>query len=77
MDTGAQKSVVGRLQAQAYCKVKGIKLILSPSKTVFRFGDTIYTSLGKLSVLLPTPIGKCIYIDMDVKRSNAYWFGNP
>lgn len=41
MDTGAQISVAGKAQAQAYCKSRGIPFVLTPSTQRFRFGDVV------------------------------------
>jgi len=55
VDTGAQRSVVGRQQALAYCNEVGVPFKPSPSRTRFRFGAGRSQSLGKIPFAIPTP----------------------
>lgn len=51
--TGAQFSLFGHNEALAYCKHTCVKMNLTPSSRLFRFTNTTFKSLGKLSVRIP------------------------
>lgn len=70
VDTGAQRSVVGRNQAKAYCKSAGITFKTKPSAISFKFGDGIFDSLGKIPVRIPTPDGGFLPLEIDVVKAN-------
>lgn len=55
LDTGAQKTVIGLRQAQAYCQEHNIPLRLSRSYARFKFASLISKSLGKMTIVIPTP----------------------
>lgn len=56
-DTGAQKSVIGLQWALPYCDWLGIELELSPTRSKFIFGDQTSTSLGRMNIILESPLG--------------------
>lgn len=55
LDTGAQRSVIGKPQAQAYCRQHSIDYRSQPSKMLFRFGDGTFPSLAMIRIRIPTP----------------------
>ena len=55
LDTGAQLSVVGKKQAQAYCKATRSRFNLQRSTMTFKFGDTVHKSLGLLTFHIAVP----------------------
>jgi hypothetical protein len=65
IDTGAQKSVIGKSQAQTYCHENGIPTRLESSSSTFVFADQRCRSLGILTVLLDTPVST-LRLDVDV-----------
>jgi hypothetical protein len=69
LDTGAQKSVIGLRQAQAYCQRNNIKLQMTDCKASFIFGDRVCRSLGRCKILVPTPNGTRA-IETHVVRAN-------
>jgi len=70
LDIGAQRSVVGRKQAMAYCRKLGKKFHPKQSKFAFRFGNEVFASLGTIPVRIPTPDGSFLGLDMDVVEAN-------
>ena len=66
VDTGAQISVCGKRQAQAYCKSVSIPMTLRPSNLRFKFGNTVSSSLGIMKFRFPCPDGGSIDIDIDI-----------
>lgn len=71
LDTGAQKSVVGKNQAKAYCEMAGIKFKSKPSNTRFKFGDGIFASIGSIPIRIPKPNGGFIPVEIDAIRANV------
>lgn len=71
IDSGASKCVVGRHQAQLYCAAARIPFKLSPSNTIFRFGNGKQRSLGKIPVRIPTPIGTTLFRNVDVVAADV------
>jgi hypothetical protein len=65
IDTGAQRSVIGIPQAQAYCRQNGIPMRLKSSNSTFVFADQRCKSLGVLKISLPTP-ESVLQLDVDV-----------
>lgn len=55
VDTGAQKTVIGLRQAQAYCRYKGVKFKPCRNNNFYRFGVNLHKSLGSITIRLPTP----------------------
>ena len=53
LDTGAQKSVIGKEQAKMYCLLTEKPFTLKGGGTTFRFGARVYHSLGELDLELP------------------------
>lgn len=70
IDTGAQRCVIGKPQATAYTLQHRVQLKLNPSRTVFRFGDGEFSSLGTMPIRLPTPDGSTINMRADVVRAD-------
>jgi hypothetical protein len=65
IDTGAQRSVIGKSQALAYCRQNGNPMRLRHSNSTFVFADQRCKSSGMLTVSLPTP-GSTLNLDVDV-----------
>jgi hypothetical protein len=65
IDTGAQRTVIGRQQALAYSRRCGSALQLTPSPSIFVFADQGCKSLGTIKISIPTPQGG-LYLDVDV-----------
>ena len=55
LDIGAQRSVIGLPQAQAYCRKIGISFDMVPSNNSFRFGVGTAKSMGKIPIVISTP----------------------
>lgn len=64
--TRAQRSVVGKDQAKAYCKQIGVRFKPNLSPTLFRFGDGTFHNLGIIPERIPSPDGSFLKIYMDV-----------
>ena len=71
LDIGAEKSVIGRKQAMAYCKFTGCKFKHKPSRTFFRFGDGCFSSIGIIPVRIPCPDGSFIHFNIDVVQEDV------
>jgi hypothetical protein len=55
VDTGAPYSVIGQIEARLYCQELDIPFSpAKPSNRRFRFGTSVYSSIGQLRVMLPT-----------------------
>ena len=63
-------SVVGYLQAIAYCRATGRTLELRYTRTAFRFGDTVLNSRGTVHVRIPTPNNGFLALDIHVVDAN-------
>lgn len=67
LDTGAQRSVVGRNQAVAYYRFMGLPLVLSGSSpNVYRFGSQKRVSVGKAKFRVPYAEGRHMHMELDV-----------
>lgn len=66
MDPGAEKSVCGLNQAQAYCRMTTQKLNLAPSPYTFKFGDGSRHSLGHMTFRMPSDQNSFISLSIDV-----------
>lgn len=67
LDTGAQRTVIGREQARAYSKFLGYKRMkLIPSRAKFRFGTDRQQSLGKMPIRVPVKGGSMMMIMAEV-----------
>jgi hypothetical protein len=64
-DCGAQRSVVGLAQANAYAPRSGQKLDLHARSFRFKFANAVFPSSGTIQYLLPTPEGY-IPITLDI-----------
>lgn len=55
VDTGAPTSVIGRKEAELYCKMFGMRLQVSaPQRNrIFKFGTQTYHSIGEMSIIIP------------------------
>jgi len=69
LDTGAQRTVIGLNQAQAYCRDQRIPLSLSKSWARFKFASHVTNALGSMVILLPTP-KDTIRLHVDVVKDN-------
>jgi hypothetical protein len=69
IDTGAQSSVIGLPQAQAYSSEFGSRLFIRPSLTTFKFGNSTEKSLGITRIVVPTP-GTLVSFDCDVVKAD-------
>ena len=58
IDTGMQRSVIGKKQAGAYCEFTSILFQLESvtHPPVYKFGERHYKGFGKLSLRIPTSI---------------------
>jgi hypothetical protein len=70
VDTGAERTVIGKVQALAYGKQRGIKYKPKPSENVFMFGVDRKRSLGTISLRIPTSDGSFIEVEADVVPTN-------
>lgn len=72
IDTGATKSVVGRIQAEAYCKYISIPLFIEkfPLK-VFRFGGQKSPRLWKAKLRIPYGYTKEMDFNLDIVDVNV------
>lgn len=67
LDTGAERTVIGRRQAAAYAHFAGKELHLAePKNAAFRFGGSDYPSLGVLSIRVPLAGDLFLPMDVDV-----------
>jgi hypothetical protein len=60
-DTGAPVTVCGSAVARKICLELDIPFVLKPSQNKFRFADSVFPSLGKIDIHLPTPAGLIIF----------------
>lgn len=66
VDTGAQISVSGRRQAEAYCKAVNISLVLLTSKMNFKFGNVVSPIRCAMPFRFPSPDGGSLEMDIDI-----------
>eukprot|EP00171_Calliarthron_tuberculosum_P022166 IDg22166t1 len=72
IDTGAQKSVVGREQAEAYYRWLSLPLLISKgANIVYKFGTHREPSIGKAKFKLPYANDREIIIELDVVNLNV------
>lgn len=57
LDTGAQRSVIGKDQALAYCDMLTIGIDLAESQSIFVFGSDKQPSICLLKIIMLTPKG--------------------
>ena len=57
LDTGAQRSVIGRRQADEYSKHYRFQALLTPRKARFKFIDQTCPSFGVMTLFFLTPGG--------------------
>ncbi len=55
IDTGAQKSVIGKWQVLCYCNQHNIWYALKPLLTKFEFGDGVFSLLDIMQIRILTP----------------------
>lgn len=72
--SGAEVSMVGLIQAEAYGRRFDIKLTIEQSALSFKFGSHLFESLGKLNVRIPTPDGAFINFNPDVVEADVPLF---
>ena len=65
VDTGAQRSVMGRKQALAYLRTCTLQPLISNSRTKFRFGSMIVNAIASIELNIETP-GIVISTKVDV-----------
>lgn len=53
VDTGAQKSIIGKPQALAYCKLANVKILPNYSRRRFKFGEQSFPYTGVIQVRIP------------------------
>ena len=67
LDTGAQRSVVGKPQAEAYYQFMGIPLAIQPSTPLtYKFGSEKTVSIGKAKFRIPYAGTKHMFLNLDV-----------
>lgn len=66
LDLGAAKSVVGRKQYKAFCMNIVYKLAFKPSSTQFRFGKSIFKSLGKFLTRLRVDYAQFVEFSIEI-----------
>lgn len=71
LDIGSQRTVWGLKQAKAYCSSARIPLKLSNSMFAFKFGDSIWRSLGKLEFRIPLSTKGYLTVEDDVVDSDV------
>ncbi len=77
LDTGAERTVIGRQQAAAYARFAGNELHLTePKNAAFRFGGSDYPSRGVLRICVPLADDLFLPMDVDVVDVNIpFLFG--
>ena len=70
IDTGAQRTVIGLLQAKVYCRFVGCKFKLKASSNQYRFGVDVQKSIGSISIRLPFLKDAFVPIEVNVVRAN-------
>jgi hypothetical protein len=74
LDTGAQKSVIGQIQAESYCRENNTRFKLDPSTlsstTFFKFGSSLAKSIGMIRISIPIP-GPKYFIELCVDVVNV------
>ena len=68
VDTGAQKSVIGKPQAQAYCKEARIPFKPKPrhGRRLYKFGDRKFEGMGLLEIRIPVTDDFFLSFDVEV-----------
>lgn len=67
LDTGAQRSVIGKSQPLAYYRFMGIPLVLSDSKPkVYKFGSHRKVSVGKAKFRIPYADSRHMHVELDI-----------
>lgn len=68
IDTSAQRSVIGRKQAVAYCAFSGILFQVDTvcKHRVYKFGEKRYKGLGTLLIRIPVDADRFISADVEV-----------
>lgn len=70
LETGAQKSVIVRLQAKSYCRLLGLKFKKAYNMNSFKFGDGIFRSMARIPIRIPTPDSGFLGLNVDVVETN-------
>ena len=71
IDSGAERSCVGWLQAVAYCTSIRQSLPLRRSNNAFRFADEVLRSKGIIEVIIKTSHGSSLTFECDVVNSDV------
>ena len=76
VDSAAQKTVIGELQAKAYCEFMNIPFAPNTSSTgtVFRFGTHRHKGLGKLEIRIPITDFHFLELSVDIVGINVPFF---
>jgi hypothetical protein len=74
LDTGAQKSVIGNIQAESYCRENNTRYNLEHSAlsslSLFKFGSSLAQSIGMIRISIPIP-GPNNFIELCVDVVNV------
>lgn len=70
VDSGAEVSVIGADQAQAYQAMMGTPMHMTPSSLQFKFGNYLCQSSGVIDVRVPIPNGSFIAFKAHVVRAD-------
>ena len=71
LDTGAQKTVFGKHQAQAYCATLGVKFKLKYCNHRFKFGTQIHHAIWQLRIRIPVGPHAMILLLVDIIDANV------
>lgn len=71
VDTGAEQSVAGLPQTKAYLSMANKSWNKTPSNSYFKFGDTVYPSIGRIPIRIPTPHGGTMEFNLEVVEANV------
>ena len=72
LDTGATVSIVGREQAEEYCRMMDIPLVIEPKRNrTFKFGSERKLSKGVVKFWIPYAGDKIINTSLDVVDINV------
>ena len=71
IDNGAQRSVAGIVQTYAYTKATNHEWNPCKTNRYFRFGETVYQSLGEITIRIPVPNNVILQKTVDVISSDV------
>ena len=73
IDNGAQRTVIGLLQAEAYCRLVGCKFTLKANSNQYRFGVGVQKSIESISIRLPFLKDGFVPIEVDIERMYPFF----